>query len=200
VIITDDIKYTCALIKSVFKLGLRLFIPIMLISAAATPFTINGVHAQLEGSAVQQFGPEHGITMQFSYYPANPTINSFTTFTFNVTNSTTQEPLQNFVATVMVGNVVNFIGGSSFYNFSKITVPNGNFSVNYAFPNDGTFPVYLRVDTPSTISVARFQVFVPPPNVIPSNDYTMIYVGIAIAAGGAGIGIVMMQKRKTKMR
>jgi len=98
----------------------------------------------------------------------------------------------------MVGNVVNFTGGSSFYNFSKITVPNGNFSVNYAFPNDGAFPVYLRVDTPTSISIARFQVLVPPVNVVSGNDYTMIYVGIAIAAVGAGVGIVMIQKSKSK--
>jgi hypothetical protein len=175
-----------------------LLIPIILVATTGMTFTIYTAHAQLEGSPVQQYGPEHGIMMQFSYYPANPTINGFTTFTFNVLNSTTQQPLQNFVATVIVGNVVNFTGGSSFYNFSKITVSKGNFSVNYAFPNDGTFPVYLRVDTPSTISIARFQVLVPPLNVVPSNDYAMIYIGIAIAAVGAGVGIVMTQRRKTK--
>ena len=171
---------------------------IILFSITTIVISIHTAYAQIEGSAVQQYGPEHGIAMQFSYYPANPTINGFTTFTFNVINSTTQQPLQNFVASVMVGNVINFTGGSSYYNFSKITVPDGNFSVNYAFPNDGTFPVYLRVDTPSTISIARFQVLVPPPNVVPSNDYTMIYVGIAIAAVGAGVGIIMTQRRKIK--
>lgn len=183
--------------KPVIRFAMKFSILIILLSITATVVTIHAAQAQLEGSPVQQYGPEHGIIMQFSYNPANPTINGFTTLTFNVLNSTTQQPLQNFVATAMVGNVVNFTGGSSFYNFSKITVPNGNFSVSYAFPNDGTFPVYLRVDTPSTISIARFQVLVPPPIVGPSSDYTWIYIGIAIAAAGGGVGIVMML-RKTK--
>jgi len=180
------------------RFTLKLSILIVLFSVTALVITSHPTYAQLEGSPVQTYGPEHGLTMQFSYNPANPTINGFTTFTFNVLNSTAQKPLQNFVASVIVGNVVNFTGGSSYYNFSKITVPNGNFSVNYAFPNDGTFPVYLRVDTPTTISVARFQVFVPPPSVVPGNDFTMIYVGIAIAAAGAGVGIMMMLRKKPK--
>jgi len=180
------------------RLTLKLSIFIILFSITAMIITVHSAQAQLESSPVQQYGPEHGVMMQFSYNPSSPTINGFTTLTFNVINSTTQQPLQNFVATVMVGNVVNFTGGSSLYNFSDITVPNGNFSVNYAFPNDGTFPVYLRVDIPSSISIARFQVLVPPVNVIPNNDYTMIYVGVAIAAVGAGVGIVMIQKSKAK--
>jgi len=178
-----------------FTLKFSIFIILFLITTMV--ITIHVVQAQLESSPVQQYGPEHGMMIQFSYNPPSPTINGFTTLTFNVLNSTTQQPLQNFVATVMVGNVVNFTGGSSLYNFSDITVPNGNFSVNYAFPNDGTFPVYLRVDTPSSISIARFQVLVPPVNIVPGNDYTMIYVGIAIAAVGAGVGIVLTRK-KTK--
>lgn len=173
---------------------------VILLSITAIVIGLHTAQAQLESSPVQNYGPEHGMMMQFSYSPAKPTINGFTTLTFNVLDSTTQKPLQNFVASVTVGTVVNFTGGSSYYNFSKITVPNGNFSVNYAFPNDGTFPVYLRVDTPTTISIARFQVFVPPVNAVPSNDYTMIYVGIAIAAAGAGAGIVMMQRRKTNTK
>lgn len=180
------------------RLTLKLSIFIILFSITAMVITVHSAQAQLESSPVQQYGPEHGMMMQFSYNPPSPTINGFTTLTFNVLNSTTQQPLQNFVATVMVGNVVNFTGGSSLYNFSNITVPNGNFSVNYAFPNDGTFPVYLRVDTQNSISIARFQVLVPPPNVGPSSDYTMIYIGIAIAAVGAGVGIMMTQRRKTK--
>jgi hypothetical protein len=186
--------------KLMTLLTLKLAIFSILFSVTAMVISIHAAQAQLEGSPVQRYGPEHGVMMQFSYYPPNPTINGFTNLTFNILNSTTQEPIQNFVASVMVGNVVNFTGGSSLYNFSKITVPNGNFSVSYAFPNDGTFPVYLRVDTPSTISIARFQVLVPPPIVVPGNDYTMIYVGIAIAAAGAGVGIVMIQKRKKPKR
>jgi hypothetical protein len=161
-------------------------------------------NAQVGGSPVQQI-QQNGITMQFSYYPSSPVINDYTNLTFNVVNTTTGVPMQNFVASVTVSNVVNFTGGSGYYNFSSITVPNGTFSVNYAFPNDGLFPVFLRVNYPtliygpnSPIAIGEFKVFVPVQNAIPSNDNTFIYVGIAIAAAGAGAGIVIMQKRKPK--
>lgn len=37
-----------------------------------------------------------------------------------------------------------------------------------------------------------------PPNSSPSNDSTIIYIGIAIAVAGTGAGIMIMQKRKHK--
>ena len=181
--------------KSVRRLCIILIL--LCFSTIGIIFPVYSAHAQLQGSAVQQQESPHGIIMQFSYYPASPVINNFTTFQFNVLNSTTNNPLQNYVATVIVGNVVGFTGGSSYFNFSKIQVQNGNFSVNYSFPNDGTFPVYLRVDTTKNIDVARFQVIVPPPtNVFSSGDNTIIY-GVAIAAAGTGVGMVMILKRKS---
>ena len=170
-------------------------IPILLvISVTAIVFH---VYAQLDTSPVQQQESPHGIIMQFSYSPASPVINGFTTFQFNALNSTTNQPLQNYVATVIVGNVAGFTGGSSYYNFSKITVPNGNFSVNYAFPNDGTFPINLRVDTANYIDVGRFQVVVPPPTyAVAGGDNTIIYVGAAVVAAGVAAGVVIMLRRK----
>jgi hypothetical protein len=178
-------------------------IPILLVLLIATLHVLPA-SAQDEGSAVQQI-QQNGIAMQFSYYPSSPVINDYTNFTFNVLNTTTGKPLQNFVASVTVSNVVNFTGGSGYYNFSSINVPNGTFSVSYAFPNDGLFPVFLRVNYPtanygpnSPIAIGEFKVFVPVQNPVPTNDNTFIYVGIAIAAAGAGAGIVLMQKRKPK--
>ena len=170
---------------------------LLFVLTTAIVFSLQCVYGQ-EWSPVQQQPSPHGIIMQFSYYPASPTINGFTTFQFNVLNLTTNKPLQNYVATVIVGNVAGFTGGSGYFNFSKIVVPNGNFSVNYAFPNDGTFPLYLRVDTAKNIDLARFQVVVPPPTyVLSSGNNTIIYVGVAIAAAGAGAAIVIVQKRKS---
>ena len=178
-------------------------IPILLVLLIATLHVLPA-NAQVEGSAVQQI-QQNGIAMQFSYYPSSPAINDYTNLTFNVLNTTTGKPLQNFVASVTVSNVVNFTGGSGYYNFSSINVPNGTFSVSYAFPNDGLFPVFLRVNYPtanfgpnSPIAIGEFKVFVPVQNPVPTNDNTFIYVGIAIAAAGAGAGIVLMQKRKPK--
>ena len=158
------------------------------------------VHAQ-ESSPLQQV-TQNGVTMQFQYSPPNPTINDYTTLMFSVINSTTGKPVQNYVGSVTVGNVVGFTGGSGYYNFSKIAVTNGSFSVNYAFPNDGLFPIFFRADYPtsiygpgSPIAIGEFKVIVPPPQVIPT-DNTMIYVGIGIAAAAGGVVAVIMMKRK----
>jgi hypothetical protein len=167
-------------------------------------FLPHNAYAQLVGSTVQQVS-QHGIIMQFNYYPQSPIISNYTMLSFNVLNSTTNKPLQNFVASVTVGNVVGFTGGSGYYNFSRINVVDGNFSVNYAFPNDGIFPIYLRVGNPiingtsSPIGIAEFKVIVPVLNPISNDDITIIYVGIAITAAGVGVGIVIMQKRKAKV-
>ncbi|MDE1873245.1 MAG: hypothetical protein KGH99_07195, partial [Thaumarchaeota archaeon] len=165
------------------------------------PSLFSTAHAQ-ENSPMQQV-TQSGVTMQFTYSPSSPKINDYTTLMFSMINSTTGKQVQNYVGSVTIGNVVGFTGGSGYYNFSKITVTNGTFSVSYAFPNDGVFPVFFRADhsTPiygsgSLITVGVFKVIVPP-QASSSDDNTMIYVviGVAVAAGG-GTVIVIIKKRK----
>jgi hypothetical protein len=168
-------------------------------------FLPHNAHAQLVASPVQQLSM-NGIIMQFNYYPQSPTITNYTTLSFNVLNSTTNKTLQNFIASVTVENVAGFTGGSGYYNFSKMNVIGGNFSVKYTFPNDGLFPIILRVDNPATsyspsspIAITQFKVIVPVQNPISNDNTTMIYIGIAVAAAGVGAGIVIIQKRKAKV-
>ncbi|MDE1817572.1 MAG: hypothetical protein KGI19_03090 [Thaumarchaeota archaeon] len=156
-------------------------------------------HAQ-ETSPVQQV-TQSGVTMKFWFSPPSPKINDYTTLMFSMTNSTTGELVQNYVGSITIGNVAGFTGGSGYYNFSQIAVPNGNFSVSYAFPNDGTFPVFFRADYPtpihgssSLITVGTFQVFVPVQAPTPI-DNTMIYIGAVVAAAAIG-GTVFLMKRK----
>ncbi len=166
---------------------------------ALLPF-VNFVYAQT--SSIQQAN-QNGVVMQFEYSPSSPTIDNYTTLMFSVINSTTGKPVQNYVGSVTVSNVAGFTGGSGYYNFSKIEVTNGSFSVNYAFPNDGLFPIFFRADYPtsiygpgSPIAIAEFKVIVPPPQVIPGNN-TTIYVGIGIVvAVGCGITMIILMKRK----
>lgn len=156
-------------------------------------------HAQ-ETSPVQQV-TKSGVTMKFWFSPSSPKINDYTTLMFSMTNATTGKQVQNYVGSITIGNVAGFTGGSGYYNFSQIIVPNGNFSVNYAFPNDGTFPVFFRADHPTSISgssglitVGVFQVFVPAQT--PPIDNTMIYVGIVVAAGAIGGTVIFMKRKK----
>lgn len=176
-----------------------LIIPILSgIVLASSLFLV--AHAQ-ETSPVQQV-TQSGVTMKFWFSPSSPKINDYTTLMFSMTNSTTGELVQNYVGSITIGNVAGFTGGSGYYNFSKIVVTNGNFSVNYAFPNDGIFPVFFRADYPtpiygssSLITVGTFQVIVPPQT--PPIDNTMIYVGIGIAITvGVVAAVIIMNKRK----
>jgi len=56
------------------------------------------------------------------------------------------------------------------FRFENITVPNGNFSVEYLFPDDGTHQVITRIDKDAAVQVlASFNVFVPhqaPPSLL----------------------------------
>ena len=103
------------------------------------------------------------IEIQFSYKPDKPIIDAFTELQFSVTNLQTGEHLRDFVARVVVTN------GQRLFKFENITVPNGDFSVKYIFPDDGTHQVILRVNSNHLVELASFQVFVPhqsPPSIL----------------------------------
>ena len=174
----------------------------VLVFSLSSLLSTHSAHAQADSSPMQQ-QTQNGATMQFHYSPSSPPINAYTTLTFSLVNASTGKPIQNYVGFVTVGNVVNYTGGSGYYNFSSINVTNGTLSVTYAFPNDGLFPVFFRANYPSSvygpgspIAIGEFKVYVPPPQVFPS-DNTMIYVGIgiAVAAGGGASAIILMRRR-----
>ena len=99
----------------------------------------------------------------FSYKPEKPIIDAFTKLEFSITNLKTGEHLHDFIARITVTN------GQRLFKFQNITVPNGDFSVDYIFPDDGTHQVLLRIDRNDTIQLASFQVFVPhqsPPSIL----------------------------------
>ena len=55
------------------------------------------------------------------------------------------------------------------FKFENITAHDGEFSVKYTFPDDGTYQVLLRVNTNNSIILASFSVFVPhqsPPSLL----------------------------------
>ncbi len=176
---------------------------LLAIPAMGIILVFHPVHA-LEFSPVQNV-TQNGVTMQFEYSPPSPSIDNYTTLIFYMINDTTGQPVQNYVASVTVSNVAGFTGGSGYYNFSKISVTNGrSFSVNYAFPNDGLFPIFFRADYPTSIygpgapiAIGEFKVLVPPPQVLPSGgDNTWLYVGIGIAAAAGGAAVVILMRKK----
>lgn len=104
------------------------------------------------------------VKILFTYQPERPIIDTFTKLEFSVINLTSNENLENFDARVVVTN------GQRLFKFENITVPNGDFSVEYIFPDDGTHSVLTRIDKGASVRVlASFNVFVPhqaPPSIL----------------------------------
>jgi len=151
------------------------------------------------------------VKILFTYQPERPIIDTFTNLEFIVINLTSNENLKDFDARVVVTN------GQRLFKFENITVPDGNFSVEYIFPDDGTHQVLTRIDKESVVRVlASFNVFVPhqaPPSIlnpfpIPpgselgENPGILLSIILAIMLPAAGVlGLIVifkMGKTKTK--
>jgi hypothetical protein len=99
--------------------------------------------------------PHDNIKVQFAYDPENIKINTLTDLKFSVLNLTTEEPLKNSIARVVVTE------GSELFGFNNITVNDGHFSVKHYFANYGNHQIILRIDTNSSIIPASFNVMIP---------------------------------------
>ena len=119
------------------------------------------VYAQPSASKTQTWiDKQNNIKIQFASQPENPVVDKPTELKFSVQNLKTGDYLKNLLARVVVTN------GQRSFKFTNITIPNGNFSVKYLFPDTGTYQVIGRIDDldenknyrSSTLS--SFQVFV----------------------------------------
>src|SRR5215218_6618992 len=97
-----------------------------------------------------------GIKIQFTYKPDRPIVDTFTELKFSVLNLTSGDHIKDFLARVVVTN------GQRLFKFENITVADGDFSVKYLFPDDGTHQVVTRIETNNSVTLASsFNVFVP---------------------------------------
>ena len=112
--------------------------------------------AHLYGNKTQEWvRNSDGIKVQFTYQPEKPIIDTFTELKFSVQNLSTSDHLKDFTARVVVTS------GGTLFKFENITVPDGDFSVKYIFPDDGTYKVIVRINEKSSSALASFNVFVP---------------------------------------
>lgn len=106
------------------------------------------------------------IRILFTYQPERPIIDTFTKLKFIVINLTSNENLKDFDARV----VVTLPDGQRLFRFENISVSDGDFSVEYIFPDDGTHQVLARIDKGTSVrGLASFNVFVPhqaPPSIL----------------------------------
>lgn len=127
------------------------------------------VWAHISGNRTQEWvSQSNGIKILFTYEPEKPIIDTFTQLKFSVLNLTSNEHIKNFLARVVITD------DQRIFKFENISVPDGDFSVRYMFPDDGTHQVIAKVNKGSSplssvIVVASFNVFVPhqpPPSIL----------------------------------
>ena len=159
--------------------------------------------AQINESKIQRWvDKSKNILIQFAYSPEKPIIDTFTELKFSVKNLETGEHIEDFDARVVVTN------GQRLFKFENITVTDGDFSVKYLFPDDGTHQVLTRINTNNSILLASFSVFVPhqsPPSLLNpfpntpgqqnENEYlTNIIITIVILIAVLTLTIIMIKK------
>lgn len=124
--------------------------------------------------------PQDNLKIEFGYLPEIPVIDTFTGLAFSITNLQTGEHAGDGVARVTVTN------GQRLFKFENVSVQNGDFTVDYLFPDDGTHQVLLRLDRNDTINLASFKVFVPhqsPPDLLSNNHNVIIGIGLISVVG-----------------
>jgi hypothetical protein len=140
----------------------------------------------------------------FGYDPEKPIIDTFTELKFSVINLTNSEHVKDFLARVVVTN------GQRLFKFENIIVPNGDFSVKYLFPDDGTHQVIIRINKNTAIQLlASFNVFVPhqaPPSLLnpfpnaPANEIESITRISVVLISFLVIIVVVIILRRGKRR
>ena len=155
-------------------------------------FLINSSNAHLTSSFDIQIwnDTEDNITIEFGYSPEKPIIDTFTNLAFSVTNLRTGDHLAEGTAQITVTN------GPRLFRFQNVTLQNGDFSVDYLFPDDGTHQVLLRLDRNDSINLASFQVFVPhqtPPDLL-SNAHNLI-IGLGLISAVGVITIIIIRRK-----
>lgn len=159
--------------------------------------------AHIKESKVQELIDKNkNIKIQFGYSPEKPIIDTFTELKFSVQDLDTGEHIKNFDARAVVTN------GQRLFKFENITVTNGDFSVKYLFPDDGTHQVLTRINTNNSILIASFSVFVPhqsPPSLLnpfsntpgqqnESEHLFNIVITIIISIAVLSLTIIMIKK------
>jgi hypothetical protein len=121
-------------------------------------------YAHINDSDVQELiDKQKNIKIQFDYSPDKPIIDTFTQLQFSIQNLTNDQHIKDFNARVVVTS------DQRLFKFENITAHDGDFSVKYIFPDDGTHQILLRVNTNNSIILASFSVFVPhqsPPSLL----------------------------------
>ena len=138
--------------------------------------------------------------VQFTYSPEKPLVSGFTELKFNIKDSKGGTQLRDVFARVTIIGVLPQKAPLKFYS---IKAPNGNFSVEYQFPLEGTYQIFVKVDSKySALALASFKVFVPfrPMGIININHIFPILIPAGLVALVGAIAILSFMVFINKMK
>jgi hypothetical protein len=142
----------------------------------------------------QWIDKENNAKIIFAYDPESPVIGRPTKLLFAVQNLLTgNEIKEELHARIIITN------GPDILKITNSTFPDGNFSINYTFPDSGSYQVIQKIDSRNYSELASFNVFVPPQ--ASSSTYKsfvslMLYYVIPITSSAAAITIYLYHRKK----
>lgn len=123
-------------------------------------------YAHLYGLNYQDWkNPGDNIHIQFDTVPSTPSVDKNSTMIFSVQNLKTGEHLKDFNETITVVNnpEPSSTPNGLIHKFETTTIHGTDFSQDYIFSSGGTYYIWLRIDTPTAVNIAKFTVFVSSP-------------------------------------
>ena len=142
----------------------------------------------------QWIDKENNAKIIFAYDPESPVIGRPTKLLFAVQNLLTgNEIKEELHARFIITN------GPDILKITNSTFPDGNFSINYTFPDSGSYQVIPKIESRNYSELASFNVFVPPQ--ASSSTYKsfvslMLYYVIPITSSAAAITIYLYHRKK----
>lgn len=151
-------------------------------------------------SSTQQWADKiNNMRIQFHNIPKSPLVDAKTQLRFAVQNMTNFKNINDLHARVVV--TTNSSGQMRIFKFDNISSSNGDFSVNYFFPDSGTYQVMTRVDSNNLSTLGSFKVDVPfqPFGIVtaPTSSFSLIVVaGIIIAVAALSLLLVIQRRQR----
>lgn len=180
-------------IQPVMTLSIASILIILVIGNTSPKAT---VYAHLSGPTLQQWvDKETGIKIQFAYEPEKPIADSPTELSISVQNLTTGQHIKNFRASVAIINDFQRA-----FKFLNIPVVNGDFSLQYSFPDSGHNQILVSINKDSFgLALASFRVSVsapfPPPDIVAKS----IIVGVVMPAAIMTAILLLIKKRSGQL-
>jgi hypothetical protein len=145
--------------------------------------------AQSSGGETQVWTDrENNMKIFFTYSPENPVINNPTQLRFSADNLLTGSHLKNLSATVVI--ISNSSSGhEKIFKFTNIAAPDGNFTLEYLFPELAAYQVITRINSTnlSSITLASFKVTVTLDTIL----LNIVITGIVILVIFGGIAYLV---------